>query len=96
MIRDNYREARSDWKIDLELDGLELELFIVADRPKRPSYPEAYGLRHLAFYVDSVEQTAKELNQKGIATEPVRVDPFTDKKMTFFFDPDGQPLEIHE
>ena len=96
VIRENFRPEKNDWKIDLKLADMELELFIAPDHPKRPSYPEAYGLRHLAFCVDSVEQTAKELNQKGIATEPVRVDPFTDKKMTFFFDPDGQPLEIHE
>ena len=96
VIRENFRPEKNDWKIDLKLEDMELELFIAPDHPKRPSYPEAYGLRHLAFYVDSVEQTAKELNQKGIETEPIRIDPFTDKKMTFFFDPDGQPLEIHE
>ena len=96
VIRENFRPEKNDWKIDLKLEDMELELFISPDHPKRPSYPEAYGLRHLAFYVDSVEQAAKELNQKGIETEPIRIDPFTDKKMTFFFDPDGQPLEIHE
>ena len=96
VIRENFRPEKNDWKIDLKLADMELELFIAPAHPKRPSYPEAYGLRHLAFYVDSVEQAAKELNQKGIETEPIRIDPFTDKKMTFFFDPDGQPLEIHE
>jgi len=96
VIRESFRPEKNDWKIDLKLEDMELELFIAPNHPKRPSYPEAYGLRHLAFYVDSVEQTAKELNQKGIETEPIRIDPFTDKKMTFFFDPDGQPLEIHE
>ena len=96
IIRENYRESRGDYKIDLKLADLEIELFIIADRPKRPSYPEAYGLRHLAFYVDSVEDTVKELAAKGIETEPIRVDEYTDKKMTFFFDPDGLPLEIHE
>ena len=96
VIRENYREARGDWKIDLQLDGLELELFIVADRPPRPSYPEAYGLRHLAFCVDSVEETVKQLSEKGIDTEPIRIDEYTGKHMTFFFDPDGLPLEIHE
>ena len=38
----------------------------------------------------------KELNARGIATEPVRIDDYTGKKMTFFQDPDGLPLEIHE
>lgn len=96
VVREHYREERDDYKIDLQLNGLELELFIIKNCPKRPSYPEAYGLRHLAFLVDSVEETVKELNEKGIATEPIRVDAYTNKKMTFFFDPDGLPLEIHE
>ncbi len=96
VIRENYREARGDHKIDLRLADMELELFIIPGRPARPSYPEANGLRHLAFQVDSVEKTAAELNAMGIATEPIRVDEYTGKKMTFFADPDGLPLEIHE
>ena len=96
VIRENYREARNDWKIDLQLADMELELFIIPNCPKRPSYPEAYGLRHLAFRVDSVDETVRELAEKGIETEPVRIDPYTDCKMTFFHDPDGLPLEIHE
>ena len=96
VIRENYREARGDHKIDLRLADMELELFIILGRPARPSYPEANGLRHLAFQVDSVEKTAAELNAMGIATEPIRVDEYTGKKMTFFADPDGLPLEIHE
>lgn len=95
-IRENYREERDDWKIDLQLDDMEIELFVMKNCPKRPSYPEAYGLRHLAFRVESVEDTVRELNMLGIATEPVRMDSYTGKKMTFFFDPDGLPLEIHE
>lgn len=96
VIRENYRQDKQDYKIDLKLGTMELELFIVKDCPKRPSYPEAYGLRHLAFAVDSVEETVRELNALGIETEPVRMDTITNKKMTFFFDPDGLPLEIHE
>lgn len=96
VIRENYRADRDDYKIDLQLNGLELELFIIKNCPKRPSYPEAYGLRHLAFTVDSIEDAVRELNDKGIETEPIRVDTYTGKKMTFFFDPDGLPLELHE
>ena len=95
-IRENYRKERDDYKIDLQLQGMELELFIIKNCPKRPSYPEAYGLRHLAFAVKSVDEAVKELNEKGIATEPIRIDAYTGRKMTFFFDPDGLPLEIHE
>ncbi|MBE6050190.1 MAG: VOC family protein [Clostridium sp.] len=96
VIRENYREERDDYKIDLQLNDMELELFIIKNCPQRMSYPEAYGLRHLAFAVNSVEQTVKELNEKGIETEPIRIDDYTGKKMTFFYDPDGLPLEIHE
>ncbi|MFR6667610.1 MAG: VOC family protein, partial [Thomasclavelia spiroformis] len=53
-------------------------------------------LRHLDFYVEDVEAMVTQLNQKGIKTEPIRIDDYTHKKMTFFFDPDGLPLEIHE
>ena len=96
VIRENYREERQDYKIDLQLDDLEIELFIVSDRPQRVSYPEAYGLRHLAFYVENMEEAVAFLAAKGIETEPVRTDPYTGKRMTFFFDPDGLPLELHE
>ena len=34
--------------------------------------------------------------EKGIETEPVRVDEFSGGKFTFFKDPDGLPLELHE
>ena len=96
VIRENYRRERDDYKIDLACGEQEIELFIIKDAPARVNYPEALGLRHLAFKVDSVEEVVKELNARGIATEPVRIDDYTGKKMTFFQDPDGLPLEIHE
>ena len=96
IIRESKRENKGDCKIDLQCGDSEIELFIKPNAPKRVSYPEALGLRHLAFKVDRVEETVKELNSKGIETEPIRIDEFTNKKMTFFSDPDGLPLEIHE
>ncbi len=97
VIRENYRQERGDWKIDLDIgNGIELELFIEPDPPKRVTGPEARGLRHLAFWVESVDETVAKLARLGIECEPVRVDEFTNKKMTFFFDPDRLPLEIHE
>ena len=95
ILRENYRPERDDWKIDLKLDDSEIELFIMKDHPLRPS-PEAYGLRHLAFRVDSVDEVIAELESMGITCEPIRRDAFTGEKMTFFRDPDGLPLEIHE
>ena len=96
IIRENYRPERDDWKIDLRInDATELELFIMKGHPERLS-PEAYGLRHLAFRVPSVDAMVAELEEKGIPCEPVRHDTFTGEKMTFFHDPDGLPIEIHE
>lgn len=97
IIRENYRPERNDWKLDLRVNEYtELEIFAEPDPPKRVNRPEACGLRHLAFCVESVEQTVKELAEVGIDCEPIRVDAYTGKKMTFFQDPDGLPLELHE
>ena len=96
-IRSNFRQGRQDWKIDLRInETTELELFIRSDRPARVTDPEAYGLRHLAFEVSSVADTVAELENAGIPCEPVRLDAYTGKPMTFFRDPDGLPIEIHE
>ena len=96
-IRENYRKERDDWKLDLRVDEhTELEIFAEKNPPKRVNRPEACGLRHLAFRVESVEETVKELDEIGIECEPIRTDTYTGEKMTFFFDPDGLPLEIHE
>ena len=97
IIRENYRPERNDWTLDLRVNEYtELEIFAEPDPPKRVNRPEACGLRHLAFCVESVEQTVKELAEVGIDCEPIRVDAYTGKKMTFFQDPDGLPLELHE
>ena len=95
VIRDTRRPEKGDCKLDLRLNGLELEVFIKPDAPKRPSYPEACGLRHLAFRVTDVPAVVAELAEKGIACEPIRTDDLTGEQMTFFFDPDGLQLELH-
>ena len=63
---------------------------------KRPSYPEATGLRHLAFAVQAIEETVSYLEQQAVSVEEIRGDPFTDKKFTFFAERDGLPIEIYE
>lgn len=96
VIRETPRPAKNDIKLDLQLGTQELEIFIADHFPKRLTYPEALGLRHLAFKVDQIEVALAELASQGIEFEPVRIDEVTNKKMTFFFDPDGLPLELHE
>ena len=96
IIRENYREDRDDYKLDLQVGDIELEIFGVKNPPQRVTNPEACGLRHLAFKVDDIEEAVKWLNEKGIETEPIRWDSYTQKRMTFFCDPDDLPLELHE
>jgi len=96
VIREVYREERDDYKLDLQVGEIELEIFGVKNPPKRVTNPEACGLRHLAFKVEDIEVAVKWLNDKGIETEPIRMDTYTQKRMTFFRDPDDLPLELHE
>ena len=96
IIRENYRKDKCDYKLDLKLGDSELEIFAIKNSPKRLSYPEACGLRHIAFKVINIEETVRELNALGIETEPIRIDSFSKKKMTFFRDPDDLPIELHE
>ena len=97
VIKETYREERKSYKLDLALnEDYIIELFSFPNPPKRISRPEAQGLRHLAFEVDSLEQAVSYLQSKGIETEPVRVDELTGKRFTFFNDPDQLPLEMYE
>lgn len=96
IIRENYRKDRNDCKLDLKVGNVELEIFGAEKAPSRVTEPEACGLRHLAFKVENIEETVKCLNSKGIQTEPIRLDEYTQKRMTFFRDPDNLPIELHE
>jgi glyoxylase I family protein len=97
VLAENFRADRQSWKLDLALqDGTQIELFSFPDAPVRPSRPEAQGLRHLAFAVDDVAAVKRMLEAQGVAVEDIRIDPYTDRKFTFFADPDGLPLELYQ
>jgi len=96
LIREVYREERQSWKADLRIGAAQIELFSFPAPAIRPSYPEATGLRHLAFTVESLDPVIERLETAGIAVEPIRVDPYTEQRFTFFSDPDGLPLELYE
>ena len=97
VIAEHYRASRKSYKLDLKLpNGDQIELFSFPAPPKRPSSPEALGLRHLAFSVACIESTCEYLKTKKIDVEQVRIDEYTGKKFTFFKDPDGLPLELYE
>jgi glyoxylase I family protein len=96
IIGELDRPERKSKIIYLNLNGTIIELFSFPNPPKRLAWPEAAGLRHLAFETDEFEKTIDKLNVMGIETEAIRNDARTGKRMTFFRDPDDLPLEIDE
>jgi glyoxylase I family protein len=97
ILNETYRAERDSYKLDLALNGnYIIELFSFPNPPKRPSRPEATGLRHLAFEVNNLEEVVLKMNSLNISIEPLRIDEFTGKKFTFFADPDDLPIEFYE
>ncbi|MBW4598861.1 MAG: VOC family protein [Calothrix sp. FI2-JRJ7] len=96
IIQETYRAPRNSYKLDLQVGENQIELFSFPNPPQRVNKPEACGLRHLAFEVENIEETVLYLQSQGVEVENIRIDDITDKKYTFFQDPDGLPLEIYE
>ena len=97
VVNETFREKRSSHKVDLQIgDGTFLELFTFPSSPPRPSYPEACGLRHIAFSVQDIDCAIESLKRGGIDVEDIRVDQHTGCRFTFLADPDGQPIELYE
>jgi glyoxylase I family protein len=98
IIQETYRKERNSYKLDLKVgsSGGQIELFSFPNPPKRVNRPEACGLRHLAFVVENLDRSVAQLKTKNIAVEEIRVDELTNKRFTFFADPDGLPLELYE
>ena len=97
IAQEVYRKERQSYKLDLSLNGQYLiELFSFPNPPARPTTPEATGLRHIAFGVDDIEAWVDYLHSHHIAVEPIRIDEFTQRKFTFFRDPDHLPIELYE
>ncbi|QJW89297.1 VOC family protein [Spirosoma taeanense] len=97
VVGEVYRAERNSYKLDLAVNGqYQIELFSFPNPPARPSRPEALGLRHLAFAVGDLDAAVAHLNQQGVVTESIRVDQQTNRRFTFFADPDDLPLELYE
>lgn len=78
------------FKVFMQCGKVILEIFVDPNHSEQVSEPEAKGLRHIAFSVDSLDEVMKELE-----CEEVRTDWFG-RKFTFTRDPDGQPSELNE
>lgn len=95
VICEEYRAERQSRRTALAINGeYVLELFTFPNSPERPSYPEALGLRHLAFTVRDVVAVMQELDAKGVAHEPLRIDEVHREKTLFVHDPDKLPIEF--
>lgn len=95
VVAEVYRAARDSYKLDLKLpDGTQVELFSFPNPPPRPSYPEACGLRHLAFAVADLDAMVTHSKRHGVAVEPVGVDEYTGRRFAYFADPDGLPRGV--
>lgn len=96
VIHEAYRQERKSYKLDLWVnEHTQIELFSFEAPPKRLSFPEACGLRHLAFRVTDMEMALQHLQAHHVQYEPLRIDEYTGKAFTFFKDPDGLPLELY-
>jgi glyoxylase I family protein len=97
ILAETFRAERNSYKLDLALNGVyQIELFSFPDHKERASFPESKGLRHLAFAVKDVVGSRNWLLEKGVRTEELRVDSLTNKEFVFFYDPNGQPLELYQ
>ncbi|HSY61251.1 MAG TPA: VOC family protein [Cytophaga sp.] len=97
IIKETYRAERKSYKLDLAINGqYQIELFSFPEYKERASFPEAKGLRHLAFAVEDIETAVDGLIAKKVDVQGIRTDELTNKKFCFFYDPNGQPLELYE
>ena len=90
FIEKNRIERGYDTVVFMENSSIVLEIFIDPNHPARVSGPEALGLRHIAFVVESLEEVMRD-----VECEEIRTDWFG-RRFTFTKDPDGQPIELKE
>ena len=90
FIEKNRIERGYDTVVFMENNSIVLEIFIDSNHPERVSGPEALGLRHIAFSVESLEEV-----MSVVQCEEIRTDWFG-RRFTFCRDYDGQPIELKE
>ena len=90
FIEKNRIERGYDTVAFMENGALLLEVFIDPNHPARVTNPEAMGLRHIAFVVESLEEVMRD-----VECEEIRTDWFG-RRFTFTKDQDGQPIELKE
>ena len=69
IINKTYRKEKNLMNQTYKVGNSQAELFSSENPPKRISYPETCGLRHLCFEVYDIEKFVVYLNNNGIRTE---------------------------
>lgn len=82
-------------RLDCQRGEARLEIFQTAKAVVRPPEPHL-GYRHLCFRTENIREAVDELKAMGVEVEEIRTDPMAGGRMTFFYDPEGLPLELHE
>ena len=63
-MKNSQQDVEQEWKTISEVPGVSHQMKMAELSVSYTHlYPEAYGLRHLAFAVDSVDDTVRELNK---------------------------------
>ena len=97
VIQEEHRQPQNDIKLEVQLNNCMLEIFGKKEpQPNAATKPTHCGMWHLCFYAPDLEKTIAELNALGIPTDPIMVNASNGKRIAFFYDPDGLPLELHE
>ena len=96
VIKEEYREVQNDIKLEVKLANATIEIFGKKDPEPNHGKPTRCGMWHLCFYAPDLEKTIAELNALGIETDPIMINASNGKRICFFRDPDGLPLELHE
>lgn len=97
VIREEHRVPQNDIKLEVQLNNCMLEIFGKQNpQPNAATKPDHCGVWHLCFHAPDLDKTIRELNALGIPTDPIMVNASNGKRIAFFYDPDGLPLELHE
>lgn len=88
-FRETKRIERGyDTVVFMECNSIVLEIFIDSNHPERVTGPEAKGLRHIAFTVESLDDIDVEIQEIGTD--------WFGRRFAFCKDPDGQTIELKE
>ena len=95
QVLGEYTYPSGTKRLDCQRGDARLEIFWNAEVTEKTQQPHL-GYRHLCFRTSAIHETAAWLRNQGVQVEEIRPDPMAGGLLTFFYDPDGLQLELHE